>query len=81
MSPDAPAPPSLRDAVTELVAREFAGHREHQLERFAADASRTLLSMRPAVHDEVTQAVAATLESSARVVRMLAGLGEEAPLG
>ncbi|MEV0831480.1 MULTISPECIES: hypothetical protein [Streptosporangiaceae] len=60
--------------VAELVAKAYAAHEAHTRRRFAEDAARTLLAMRPAVHDEATNAVAAAFEASARVVSMLAGL-------
>ena len=64
-------------AVARLVAAEFAAHQEHLLQRFARDVERTLLAMRPPVHDAETWAAAASLESAARVTLRLAGLDSE----
>ncbi|WP_433364237.1 hypothetical protein [Streptosporangium sp. CA-115845] len=61
-------------SVAALVAAEYASHADHTRQRFAQDAARTLLAMRPAVHDEATNASAAALDAAARVVLMLAGL-------
>lgn len=65
------------DEVARLVAAEFATHQERLLQRFARDVERTLLAMRPTVHDAETWAAAATFEASARVALRLAGVDVE----
>lgn len=78
MSADTLAPHSDCAEVARLVAAEFAGHRERLLQRFAQDVGRTLLAMRPTVHDGETWVAAATYESAARVALALAGLPADA---
>ncbi|GAA4221440.1 hypothetical protein FHR32_005087 [Streptosporangium album] len=74
MSAETIAPHADCAEVRRLVAVEFAAHKEQLLQRFAQDVERTLMAMRPTVHDGETWVAAATFEASARVALRLAGL-------
>ncbi|HEY9410999.1 MAG TPA: hypothetical protein VIP77_15580 [Jiangellaceae bacterium] len=66
MAPDLTLPADVFD-VAEIVAREFASHEQHVLDRAAADlrARAALLRSMPSVEDELTAALMASCHTEA----------------
>lgn len=64
--PDLTLPVDVFD-VAEIVAREFAGHEQHVLDRAAADlrARAALLRSMPSAEDELTAALMASCHAEA----------------